>query len=202
MSGPDDVDMLKSEVAALQFALGLERNRARSVKAVSGSQFKLSQRDNKCLECGLLERSVHKYRESIRTLKVHVVRLEDRYQTLRKTRLVEDDPAHNPRAEEGDHGLQQRCDDYEVEVGRLKKLNKADQHLLDLLRKALEEGRAAADGEMQAMQVDYESALQQLAADKEDQRAMAEQLAMDLSLQKGLLEAAELRVRELLRYVL
>lgn len=137
------------------------------LKLVSGSQFRnLPGKDfHRCENCEDLDRLNKKGKETVRSLRLQLQRLEDNYSGLKKTKgqfdvsgtSVGTKTADSQELQDAIHArdvLQRRCDDQEVEISRLRKNMQKDNSSLDVLNEKYNEvseelrnikGRAALD---------------------------------------------------------
>lgn len=188
----DMINGLKGDIMSLQHALQNERNRTLKEKNVAGSQFRIGKPELRCENCAEMNVGVKKSKEIIRSLKLQLSRLEDKYVALRKSMQRGDDTPTQSDSEERDL-VQRRCDEYELEIARLRKNAKTDQYTIESLQKMLlewqlkDENNKSAIGELK----DKNDALNDTT---EEQRRIIDKLKMDLGQFKLQLEAAELKL--------
>jgi len=195
------IECLRSENHSLKFALNVERNRnggnGTPSKIIAGSQFRLTSHvaNSKCENCSLYDRSLKKSKETIRSLKLQLARLEDKYTGLRKSRQQQGEEYPQQQEQSGGNceTLQRRCDEYELESSRLKKLSKADQETLITQRKMIDDSRAA----LELGSKDYASLKEENNASRRsllEQQRLVERLSAELEQYRSLLDQAETKL--------
>jgi hypothetical protein len=189
----DMIDGLKGDIIALQHALHNERSRGQGQKNVVGSQFRLGKPEVRCENCANAVLMVKKGKETIRSLKLALSRLEDKYVGLRKSKTLAEEGSPAQADLHDFTVLQKRCDDYEVEVSRLRKCAKTDQYTIEQLQGLLLEWQLKDENSKIQIQglTDANVALQ---AQHDDQQRLLDQLRMELGQYRMQLEAAELRL--------
>lgn len=130
----------------LSFILSMHRNIERSQKSVSGSQFKTPINSNsfRCEFCAESDKSLKKSKEMIRSLKLQITRLEDKYVGLKKSRTG--DGGNLETLDENEirellalkDALQSKSDNQELEISRLKKTMTKDKFQIDDLSAQLD----------------------------------------------------------------
>lgn len=114
--------------------INMLRRKGNPAKLVSGSQFRLVSKEiHRCENCDELERLLKKAKETIRSLKLQISRLEDNYFGLKKSKHI-DIPIGHHLSSTSDHVnnvfhevstakelLQKKSDDLEIEISRLRK---------------------------------------------------------------------------------
>ena len=129
-SGPqshqDQITHLQGQVSMLQETLHAERSsrsQKQPQKLVSGSQFRITGKgESRCEDCQLLGGNLKKSRETIRSLKVQLARLEDKYVGLRKSKNLADDLTITPvPPPDNDNLLLEKLEKLEVEHAHLQR---------------------------------------------------------------------------------
>jgi chromosome segregation ATPase len=157
----------------MHFLMNKEQNKGRSSqKLVSGSQFrnitKLGM--GKCEQCLLFDRVNKKHKETIRSLRLQIARLEETNHDLRKFKgsdfphhasLKSSTLASASSAVEDDEDnmediqyLANKCETYEADQVKLKKLLVYERSLNEGLRKTLDETRTGLRDELASCQAE------------------------------------------------
>lgn len=138
-SQQDIIEALQSQVLMLQETLHSERASKSSKqpqKLVSGAQFRITGKGaSSCEDCAIMNGNLKKSRETIRSLKVQLARLEDKYVGLRKSKNITDDPMSLPTPDL--ESLQRHVEALEVENARLNKNAKTDAITIEGLQNML-----------------------------------------------------------------
>eukprot|EP00605_Chrysophyceae_sp_TOSAG23-4_P001039 GSChrysophyteH1.ASY1.ANO1.1142.1 assembled CDS len=184
------IDALKGDIVNLQHALHSERNRGQGQAKVAGAQFRMGGREFRCENCISLTGTLKKSKESIRSLKLQLDRLQDKYAGLRKSKSFDNDL---PASTEDIEALRKRSDDYELELSRLKKSSKSDQLTIEQLQKMLLEWQLK-DEENKALITNYIEGQERSDIAREEQQRVIDKLRSDLSTYQMQLEAAELKL--------
>lgn len=156
----------------LQFLINKEQNKGRnSQKLVSGSQFrnttKLSM--GRCEQCFIFDKVNKKHKETIRGLRLQIARLEEQNHDLRRHKgdpghhpsikssssltsvLVNDEEESNP---EDIEFLANKCETYEADLAKMKKMLLYERTLNEGLRKTLDETRTGLREELATAQAE------------------------------------------------
>jgi len=195
MDAADQADMingLKGDIISLQHALQSERNRTLKEKNVAGSQFRIGKPETRCENCAEMNLGLKKSKEIIRSLKLQLSRLEDKYAGLRKSRQPGDETPTQSDSEERDL-LQKRYDECELEIGRLRKNAKTDQYTIESLQKMLLEWQLKEEANKSEIG-NLKDKNHTLHETNDDQRRAIDKLKMELGQFKLQLEAAELKL--------
>jgi len=188
----DVINGLKGDIMSLQHALQNERNRTLKEKNVAGSQFRIGKPETRCENCAELNQGLKKSKEVIRSLKLQLSRLEDKYVGLRKSKQPGDDTPTQSDPEERDL-MQKRCDDYELEIARLRKNAKTDQYTIESLQKMLLEWQLKDETNKSEIG-NLKNKNHALNETNGDQRRVIDKLKMELGQFTLQLEAAELKL--------
>ncbi len=178
MSGVQD------EETVLTYLTGAANNKhlshSRSMKLVSGSQFRLTSHAKgmippHCEQCDGLEKLNKKNKEIIRTLKLQLTRMEESYRDLKysKTSSSSSSGADQPEANGtkdsiGDVGvkesnLRRKCEYLEDELNKFKKMLTYERSISDQLKQTLEDERAQYKTLNETLQQDNEKLKQYIA---------------------------------------
>jgi hypothetical protein len=140
-----------------QFIVNMDKARAsKSVKLVSGSQFRLTTKDNiKCEHCDLLEKVNKKTKETVRSLKLQLTRLEEKFHELKLSKSASDSLSliqktmenkdnnnnnnNNTNIDDNIDKLIKKCEIYEDEINKLKKIISIEKISHDNYRKNFDE---------------------------------------------------------------
>ena len=188
------IDGLKSDIMSLQHALNAERMGSKGTNSsVLGSQFRISGKEiPKCENCQIHSHNLKKSKETIRSLKLQMSRLEDKYAGLRKSKSYDDTSVDIPKPSDHDL-LQKKCDDYEIEIGRLRKNAKTDQYAIESLQKLLLEWQMK-DDDHNREKGELRGNNEKLTVTKSEQNKTIEKLKADMGQYKMQLEHAELKL--------
>lgn len=144
----------------IKFLLNLEKNRVKSQKFVSGSQFRNFGKDHsRCLQCDYNEKLVKKSKETIRTLKLQLGRLEDSYRDLKKSKIIDNNSSLlNIRSmstnddslcnQEEYNNLIKKYEAMEEEFSRLKRSLNFEKSSNESLKKSFEEAKNSSKQEI------------------------------------------------------
>ena len=189
----DIIKDLKGDIISLQHALQNERTRSQGLKNVAGSQFRIGKPETRCENCTEISIHLKKSKEIIRSLKLQLSRLEDKYVGLRKSRTIGEDIPTQSNVADDRELLQKRNDEYEVEIARLRKNAKTDQYTIESLQKMLLEWQLKDENNKQLMKTQNENN-ERLATACEEQQKLIEKMKIDLGQYQIQLEAAELKL--------
>lgn len=169
-----------TEEAHLQF---LTNKDSRPQKIVSGSQFRNITKAvfHRCEQCGILDRANKKHKETLRTLRLQIARLEEQCHDLRRSKNT--DAAHYHIASkaaqqaidsglntEGEEYLSKQCEMYEEELNKIKKILTFERTANEGLRNTLEEARNTSKQEL----TDAHAEITRLRADLDNARGKAD----------------------------
>ena len=163
----------------MQFMLNKEMNKGKAQqKLVSGSQFRNTTKLNlgRCEQCSLFDRVNKKHKETIRSLRLQIVRLEEQNHDLK--RMKSSDAMHHmvgmkpstlaattaiaSSAVDNDDEdtlediefLVNKCESYEADIAKMKKMLIYERGLNEGLRKTLDETRTSLRDELSASQTE------------------------------------------------
>jgi len=151
------------EEAHLQFLVNKEQNRGRSQKLVSGSQFRNTTKVlPRCEMCAVGERVNRKNKETIRSLRLQIARLEEQNHDLRRSKSSEIAQHMTLKSKEeldeeeleGIEYLAKQIENKEEEVAKLKKMLTYERSLNEGMRKTLDETRTGLKEELAACQAE------------------------------------------------
>lgn len=129
-------------------------NKGKNLKFVSGSQFRmLGKPQVACQQCEILDKSVRKSKETIRSLKVQLARMEESFKDLKFSKSIESLHTESKTASDFDFKLNddaavsRKVNYLEDEVAKLKKLISFERSTNDALRQSLDEVRSSNSAE-------------------------------------------------------
>jgi len=158
----------------MQFLINKEQNKGRSTqKLVSGSQFRNTTKVGaRCEQCMIFDRVNKKHKETIRSLRLQIARLEETAHDLR--RLKSNDSGHHVALKGSTSGgsalaaamsqedeedemeniqfLVNKCETYEADLAKMKKMLLYERTLNEGLRKTLDETRTGLREELATAQ--------------------------------------------------
>ena len=203
-----------------QFLINKEQNRGRSTgKLVSGSQFRNTTKlgMGKCEQCTVFDRVNKKHKETIRSLRLQIARLEETAHDLR--RLKANDMGHHVALKgssssiatggstlaasmasvdeeelEDIQYLANKCETYEADLAKMKKMLIYERTLNEGLRKTLDETRTGLREELASAQLQVGKLTEEHAKEKERREGLQvahDDLAMTLLRYKQQLERTE-----------
>eukprot|EP00598_Pedospumella_elongata_P003758 CAMPEP_0184974990 /NCGR_PEP_ID=MMETSP1098-20130426/6334_1 /TAXON_ID=89044 /ORGANISM="Spumella elongata, Strain CCAP 955/1" /LENGTH=590 /DNA_ID=CAMNT_0027497665 /DNA_START=60 /DNA_END=1835 /DNA_ORIENTATION=- len=203
-----------------QFLINKEQNRGRSTgKLVSGSQFRNTTKlgMGKCEQCTVFDRVNKKHKETIRSLRLQIARLEETAHDLR--RLKANDMGHHVALKgssssiasggstlaasmasvdeeelEDIQYLANKCETYEADLAKMKKMLIYERTLNEGLRKTLDETRTGLREELASAQLQVGKLAEEHAKEKERREGLQvahDDLAMTLLRYKQQLERTE-----------
>lgn len=156
----NDEDTIFSQITSLS------KIRPKTLKVVSGSQFRLTTKAfNPCDQCEVLDKANKKNKELIRTLKLQLLRMEESFKDLKYSRsleqaLMETKPSTDSDSKAVDGSAPSRkVERLEEEVIKLKKMLTFERNTTDALRQSLDEQRAAFDNEMMQLRAELERSI-------------------------------------------
>lgn len=186
------------------------KERGRPHKLVSGSQFRLTTKAgayHHCQQCDILDRVNKKSKETIRSLKLQLARLEERCHDLKRTKAS--DVAHQiaiksslELAQSDNEDLSyysQRCDTLEEEMAKLKKILAYERTANDGLRKTLEDVKSNLKQELHDKQEENANLRQDLERNQietADAKKRVEELNVTLTHYRQQLEKTEARLSD------
>ena len=140
ISQHDTIEALQSQVLMLQETLHAERANKSSKqpqKLVSGAQFRITGKgaNTACEDCAITNSNLKKSRETIRSLKVQLARMEDKYVGLRKSKNMADGPISPPVLDV--ESLQRQIEAMEMKNAQLNKNAHTDAITIEGLQKTL-----------------------------------------------------------------
>lgn len=159
-----------SEDPHLQFLMNKEQSKGRnSQKLVSGSQFRNTTKlaMGRCEQCLIFDRVNKKHKETIRGLRLQIARLEEQNHDLRRFKgdsghhasikssstlassIIDDEEENDP---EDIQYLANKCETYEADLAKMKKLLLYERTLNEGLRKTLDETRTGLREELATAQ--------------------------------------------------
>jgi DNA repair exonuclease SbcCD ATPase subunit len=186
------IEALKGDIMNLQHALHNERNKGQSSNKVAGAQFRMGGKELPCENCGSLNQSLKKSKETVRSLKLQLDRLQDKYVGLRKSKSFDD--SMPTMDDTGDMAaLRQRSDEYEIEISRLRKAAKSDQLTIEQLQKMLLDWQLK-DEENRSRLSAQQEAEERFEVMHEEQLRIIDKLRADMGTYQLQLEAAELKL--------
>lgn len=203
-----------------QFLINKEQNKGRSTgKLVSGSQFRNTTKlsAGKCEQCLIFDRVNKKHKETIRSLRLQIARLEETAHDLR--RLKANDLGHHVALKgssssiasggstlaasiaavdeeelEDIQYLANKCETYEADLAKMKKMLLYERTLNEGLRKTLDETRTGLREELASSQLQVGKLTEEHAKEKERREGLQvahDDLAMTLLRYKQQLERTE-----------
>jgi hypothetical protein len=187
--------------AHLQFLINKEQNKMnKSQKLVSGSQFRNTTKVNfmSCEQCIILDRVGKKYKETIRSLRLQIARLEEQNHDLKRFKngesihqlmsksaalasstsavttaiVTASQQADQEENMEDIQFLAGKCEQYESDIAKVKKLLLYERNLNEGLRKTLDETRTALKEEVAGLQKENISLQEELQREKEKRGAL------------------------------
>lgn len=139
--------------------------KAKSMRLVSGSQFRYLNKGNihNCEQCDMYEKINRKHKETIRSLKLQLARMEENFKDLKFTRsvdnlIMEHKPNNNEPVykDEHDFNMTKKCESLEEELSKTRKLLAYERSTNDALRLSLEEARNTLQIETEKFQFETE----------------------------------------------
>jgi len=188
----------------LKFLLNKDQNRgSKTSKFVSGSQFRniSNSKTTQCESCIITDNLAKKHKEVVRGLKVVISRLEEQLHDLKKARTAE--LIHfltvKNTAEFDEHIkeqllLKKRCEYFEDELNKMKKMVNLEKSANEGLKKTLEEQKGRLKAELNVAQVKIIELTTELDIERNKRAGFQksnEDLATTLTLYKKQLEKAE-----------
>lgn len=174
----------------MQFLINKEQNKGRSTqKLVSGSQFRNTTKlgTGRCEQCMIFDRVNKKHKETIRSLRLQIARLEETAHDLR--RLKSNDSGHHVALKGSTSGgsalaaamsqddeedemeniqfLASKCETYEADLAKMKKMLLYERTLNEGLRKTLDETRTGLREELAAAQTQIGKLTEEHAREKD-----------------------------------
>lgn len=167
----DSSTVAYSEDPHLQFLINKEQSKGRnSQKLVSGSQFRNTTKlgMGRCEDCFIFDRVNKKHKETIRGLRLQIARLEEQNHDLRRFKsdghhsvgkssntlassIINNDEENDP---EDIEFLANKCETYEADLAKMKKLLLYERTLNEGLRKTLDETRTGLRDELATSQAE------------------------------------------------
>ena len=157
----------------VQFLINKEQNKSsKSVRLVSGSQFRNTTKMNinQCEQCFILDRVSKKYKETIRGLRLQIARLEEQNHDLKRfknsdanhhvAKIVSSSLSSSLSAEEEEENMEDieflanKCENYEIDLTKMKKMLLYERTLNEGLRKTLDETRTGLREELASAQAE------------------------------------------------
>ncbi len=154
---PPGAENSVENAAHMNFLINMERNRNKSSKLVSGSQFRIPTKDNhRCENCEVFNQTNKKMKESIRSLKLQITRLEEKMHILKMSKNndfsssnmsktdnslnLADYSSNNSNDNRSEYELlKQRCDYYEEELSKVKKILNFERQTNETIKKSFED---------------------------------------------------------------
>jgi hypothetical protein len=133
---------------------------SKTLKLVSGSQFRLQTKGvQPCQQCEIFEKMNKKNKETIRSLKLQLLRMEENFKDLKYTKVRDSAQSDtmkisldtNSFVHSDDTELNQRCDALEDEVTKLKKVLQYERSIKDSMRNSLEETKRNSSAEIKRL---------------------------------------------------
>lgn len=177
-----------------QFLINKEQNRGRSTgKLVSGSQFRNTTKISmgKCDQCMVFDRVNKKHKETIRSLRLQIARLEETAHDLRRLKandmgihvslkgsssssiasggstLAASMAAVNEEELDDIQYLADKCETYEADLAKMKKILHYERTLNEGLRKTLDETRTGLREELASSQLQVGKLTEEHAKEKD-----------------------------------
>lgn len=160
----DGQTMAEFEDPHVKFLIGIEKNKNRSQKTVSGSQFRMPLKDvPRCDTCDGLNSQNKKMKEVIRSLKLQITRLEEKCHDLKMSKNGHGDfpvhssgsfsasvksenmlnSSHNDDSITNAIDLIRRCELLEEDLAKNKKLVQLERNSLEVLKKTHEDTKTS-----------------------------------------------------------
>lgn len=160
----DGQTMAEFEDPHVKFLIGIEKNKNRSQKTVSGSQFRMPLKDvPRCDTCDGLNSQNKKMKEVIRSLKLQITRLEEKCHDLKMSKNGHGDfPVHSSgsfsasvksenmlNSSHNDDNITnaidliRRCELLEEDLAKNKKLVQLERNSLEVLKKTHEDTKTS-----------------------------------------------------------
>lgn len=137
--------------------------RPKSLKVVSGSQFRLTTKTwSQCEQCELLDRANKKNKELIRSLKLQLARVEESFRDLKYSRSLEQSLQEAKSSTEADQkgtengAPSRKVERLEEEVIKLKKMVSFERNTNEALRQSLDDNQQTLNSRIAALQQEYD----------------------------------------------
>eukprot|EP00599_Poterioochromonas_sp_BG-1_P004266 CAMPEP_0173145542 /NCGR_PEP_ID=MMETSP1105-20130129/7932_1 /TAXON_ID=2985 /ORGANISM="Ochromonas sp., Strain BG-1" /LENGTH=454 /DNA_ID=CAMNT_0014059517 /DNA_START=21 /DNA_END=1385 /DNA_ORIENTATION=- len=144
----------------------LSKIKPKTLKVVSGSQFRLTTKSwTQCEQCEIFDRTNKKSKETIRTLKLQLARLEESFRDLKYSRALEQSLVDVKASADSDQkGIEsgvpsRKVERLEEEVLKLKKLVSFERSASEALRQSLEESQQSHSNEISSLRQEMEKVL-------------------------------------------
>jgi chromosome segregation ATPase len=158
-----DTTKFNDEDSVLSQITSLSKIRPKTLKVVSGSQFRLTTKGfSSCDQCELLDKANKKNKELIRSLKLQLLRMEESFKDLKYSRsldlqLSEAQQSTDNHPKNSDGGApSKKVERLEEEVLKLKKLLAFERNTNEALRQSLEEQQTRHENEASQLKLEID----------------------------------------------
>lgn len=188
--------------------LATAANKGKNLKFVSGSQFRmLGKPQVACQQCDVLDKSLRKSKETIRSLRVQLARMEESFKDLKFSKSIESLHTESKTASDFDFksnddvAVSRKINYLEDEVAKLKKLLSFERSTNDALRQSLEEARSNNTAEYDKALLDIDAlkkTFKRKEVENNDLREVVADLELTISaLRKQIDDSEALRAHQL-----